>query len=92
MANSSSKHILIFFLKGLLMGSADIIPGISGGTIALITGIYDKLVFAIKSIDLKFLLYLFLSPFDKKYVEKAKSAGCPVKKEFISLIEKNLKY
>ena len=54
------NHFLILFFKGLLMGSADIIPGISGGTIALITGIYDRLVFAIKSIDPKFLLYIIL--------------------------------
>jgi putative membrane protein len=36
-------------LKGLCMGSADIIPGVSGGTIALITGIYTSLLQAIKS-------------------------------------------
>jgi len=35
---------LIMFLKGLCMGTADIIPGISGGTIALITGIYERLL------------------------------------------------
>lgn len=33
------------------MGSADIVPGVSGGTMALITGIYDRLIFAIKSVD-----------------------------------------
>lgn len=33
------------------MGVADIIPGVSGGTIALITGIYDQLIDAIRSID-----------------------------------------
>lgn len=38
-------------MKGFLMGSADIVPGVSGGTMALITGIYDRLIFAIKSID-----------------------------------------
>ena len=31
---------LINFMKGLAMGSADVVPGISGGTIAFITGIY----------------------------------------------------
>ncbi|MFC1648530.1 DUF368 domain-containing protein [Nanoarchaeota archaeon] len=35
---------LITFLKGLCMGTADIIPGVSGGTIALITGIYTRLI------------------------------------------------
>lgn len=33
------------------MGSADVIPGVSGGTIALITGIYEELILALKSID-----------------------------------------
>lgn len=43
------------FLRGLLMGSCDIMPGISGGTIALITGIYDKLISSISNIKLLFL-------------------------------------
>ena len=34
------------------MGAANVIPGVSGGTIALITGIYERLINAIKSIDL----------------------------------------
>lgn len=37
------------------MGSADIIPGVSGGTIALITGIYEDLLRAIKSVDMRFI-------------------------------------
>ena len=40
-------------LKGLCMGSADVIPGVSGGTIALITGIYEDLIGALRSIDTK---------------------------------------
>ena len=48
------KESLSLFLKGLLMGGADIIPGVSGGTIALITGIYEKLLAAIKSVDINF--------------------------------------
>jgi len=39
------------YLRGLMMGACDIIPGVSGGTIALITGIYERLVGAIGSID-----------------------------------------
>ena len=46
---------LVLALKGLCMGSADIIPGVSGGTIALITGIYPQLLLAIKSFDKKML-------------------------------------
>ncbi|MCP5498913.1 MAG: DUF368 domain-containing protein [Leptospiraceae bacterium] len=42
-------------MKGVAMGGADIIPGVSGGTIALIVGIYEKLLQAIQSIDAKFI-------------------------------------
>src|SRR5690625_5744260 len=37
--------------KGFLMGAADVVPGVSGGTIALITGIYDRWIQAIRSFD-----------------------------------------
>ena len=37
--------------RGMAMGAADIVPGVSGGTIALITGIYDRLIRAIVSAD-----------------------------------------
>ena len=39
------------FARGLAMGAADIVPGVSGGTIALITGIYDRLIAAIVAAD-----------------------------------------
>lgn len=38
-------------LRGLAMGAADVIPGVSGGTIAFITGIYEELINSIKSIN-----------------------------------------
>ncbi|MBL8130647.1 MAG: DUF368 domain-containing protein [Anaerolineae bacterium] len=41
------------FLTGFTMGAADIVPGVSGGTIAFIAGIYDTLLNAIKSFDLQ---------------------------------------
>lgn len=44
--------------RGLLMGSADIIPGVSGGTVALILGIYERLVAAVSHFDLTFLGHL----------------------------------
>ena len=40
----SMNSKITLFLKGLAMGAADILPGVSGGTIALITGIYEELV------------------------------------------------
>lgn len=55
----------LIFLRGLFMGSADIIPGVSGGTIALITGIYERLIHAISRIDFKFILYLFKGDFKR---------------------------
>ncbi|MEO1082355.1 MAG: DUF368 domain-containing protein [Pseudomonadota bacterium] len=42
-------------LRGLLMGAADIVPGVSGGTMAFITGIYARLLSAITSFDLALL-------------------------------------
>jgi putative membrane protein len=62
----SLKEAALLSLKGLCMGSADIIPGVSGGTIALITGIYEKLLQAIKSLDItacKHLLKLDVKSF-----------------------------
>jgi putative membrane protein len=47
------KEYFIIMLKGMAMGIANVIPGVSGGTIALITGIFERLINAIKSFDLK---------------------------------------
>jgi putative membrane protein len=54
------------------MGAADIIPGVSGGTVALITGIYERLIDAIKSVNLLFVPYFFRGVVDRKYFTKAK--------------------
>ena len=43
------KKLIFTYLKGLLMGAADVVPGVSGGTIALITGIYETLINSINS-------------------------------------------
>jgi len=43
------------FLRGLAMGSADIVPGVSGGTVAFITGIYPTLIAALSRFDLALL-------------------------------------
>ena len=55
---TSIKNILLLYLKGVAMGSADVVPGVSGGTIAFITGIYERLLNAIKGIDLQALKLL----------------------------------
>ena len=49
--DKSISETVALFVKGLLMGSADIVPGVSGGTIALIVGIYERLVTAISHFD-----------------------------------------
>jgi putative membrane protein len=59
----SFKAAGLLFLKGICMGSADIIPGVSGGTIALITGIYETLLRAIRSVGLEMVNRLFLFDF-----------------------------
>ena len=48
---ASIREALTLGLKGFCMGSADVIPGVSGGTIALITGIYEDLIAALRSFD-----------------------------------------
>lgn len=53
------KSNLVLYLKGLAMGAADIVPGVSGGTIALITGIYEELISSIKNINTQLMKTLF---------------------------------
>ena len=57
--NSKSEFILITFLHGIMMGAADAVPGVSGGTIALILGIYSKFIESIKKASF-FILEYFL--------------------------------
>ena len=45
------KDYAFLTLKGMAMGAADVVPGVSGGTIAFIVGIYDDLLNSIKSIN-----------------------------------------
>lgn len=52
----SIKEKVILVLKGTVMGFADVIPGVSGGTMALITGIYEELISAIESFEPSLLL------------------------------------
>ena len=48
---TSLKNYLLVCLKGIGMGAADVIPGVSGGTIAFMTGIYEELVGSINNIN-----------------------------------------
>lgn len=56
---TSFKEAPFLVIKGFLMGSADIVPGVSGGTMALILGIYERLLNAIKSVNGPFLKSFF---------------------------------
>lgn len=47
------------FLRGAAMGTADLVPGVSGGTVALITGIYPRLLGAVTSVDAAAIRLLF---------------------------------
>ena len=70
--NKAEKETLrsqvFLYLKGIAMGGADIIPGVSGGTIALITGIYDRFISALSSIKAKHIVSLLkaISFFNKE--------------------------
>ena len=66
MSRSKLDFILITF-KGFTMGAANVIPGVSGGTIALITGIYEELINSLKSFDKKALELLLKREFLKLF-------------------------
>jgi len=53
----------IITLKGMAMGAADAVPGVSGGTIALVSGIYEELVKTIANINLDLIKSLFKGEF-----------------------------
>ena len=49
--NRTNKDYLVIMLKGIAMGAADVVPGVSGGTIAFISGIYEELLSSISNIN-----------------------------------------
>ena len=56
--NRSFPDYIALSVKGFCMGASDVVPGVSGGTMAFILGIYEELIDAIKSFDLKSLQFL----------------------------------
>lgn len=62
------KEHVVNFLKGFAMGVANVIPGVSGGTIALLTGIFERLINALKSFDVEAVKLLFKFRF-KEFAE-----------------------
>jgi len=49
------KEYIVIGLKGMAMGAADVVPGVSGGTIAFISGIYEELLASISNVNFKLL-------------------------------------
>ena len=65
----SIKHFVGLVLRGVAIGAANVIPGVSGGTIALISGIYDELINTLKSLGWKTLKLIFKGQFGKCFTE-----------------------
>ena len=57
------RNYFMLLVRGAAMGAADVIPGVSGGTIAFITGIYTELIESIRSFDTQFIKLLFTGKF-----------------------------
>ena len=60
---SSFLKYIMTCVKGICMGAADVVPGVSGGTIAFMTGIYEELISSINSINMEALRLLFTGKF-----------------------------
>lgn len=52
------KHSLLLYIKGMAMGAVDVVPGFSGGTVALILGIYDRLLVSLAALPQALLLFV----------------------------------
>lgn len=78
------KHIKTFF-QGIAIGLSNIVPGVSGGTIAFILGIYEKFINSLKNLNLKFLIYFIQSFFSKNKLKKAKKEFLKFDPLFLSI-------
>ena len=58
MTKRNFLEYLVISLKGIAMGAADVVPGVSGGTIAFISGIYEELITSINNIKPSLLVTL----------------------------------
>jgi len=65
MRKRNKQDLLILFFKSVLMGTANKLPGISGGLVALITGFYHEMVITFKSLNIKTIKALFRGNFKK---------------------------
>lgn len=83
------NQYIAYFLKGIGVGSANVIPGVSGGTIALITGIFERLINALKSFNLTAIKLFFTGKF-KEFAKHTDlwflaSVGCGVVVAILSI-------
>ena len=72
------KNYIFLFLKGLAMGAVNKIPGVSGGTVAFITGIYEDLINSIKISKLKKMIRDSINEKIKPNPFKMKSSGLSI--------------
>lgn len=63
------KNYIVIGLKGMAMGAADVVPGVSGGTIAFISGIYEELLGSISNINLSLFKTLKKEGFSKAWMQ-----------------------
>ncbi len=61
-SSERAKSILVLFLKGIAMGAANKIPGVSGGFIAFILGFYEKLIHSLKKINYSWFFTIRIFP------------------------------
>jgi len=67
MRQQKYKKNIALFCKGMAMGAADVVPGVSGGTIAFITGIYEELIDSISAVNLHALKLLVTGKFSQAW-------------------------
>ena len=63
----SVLRFMVLMLKGAAMGTANVIPGVSGGTVALTVGIYEELITTLKSVGWQAMRLLFKGDFRKAF-------------------------
>ena len=74
------KSAIVNALKGFAMGAANVVPGVSGGTIALVTGIYSRIIAAISSLASIKLWKLF---FKGKFAQWWKAQDMNIRNLFV---------
>src|SRR5436309_2470220 len=60
---------LQWIIKGMAMGAADVVPGVSGGTLAFILGIYQRLLAAISAVNIQAVKLLFRGQFKQLWLQ-----------------------